>query len=62
MTFVTMLAELEESRLYAIKLINVNCYLEEKMIDLNDKIAKVSVDKRQLQVNLLSVFPVYFLR
>ncbi|CAG9529724.1 unnamed protein product [Cercopithifilaria johnstoni] len=41
--------ELEENRLYAIKLINANRYLEEKMIDLNDKIAKLSINEIQFQ-------------
>uniref|UniRef100_A0A8R1TPM3 Uncharacterized protein n=1 Tax=Onchocerca volvulus TaxID=6282 RepID=A0A8R1TPM3_ONCVO len=40
--------ELEENRLYAIKLINANRYLEEKMIDLDDKIAKRSISKIQI--------------
>ncbi|KAM3720799.1 Ras GTPase-activating-like protein [Dirofilaria immitis] len=40
--------ELEENRLYAIKLINDNRYLEEKMMDLDDKIAKKSISKIQL--------------
>ncbi|EJW75078.1 hypothetical protein WUBG_14015 [Wuchereria bancrofti] len=41
--------ELEKNRLYATKLINSNQYLEEKMMDLDDKILKIPINKIEFQ-------------
>ncbi|KAL3999112.1 hypothetical protein ACH3XW_17825 [Acanthocheilonema viteae] len=43
-------AELEENRLYAVKLINANRCIEEKMTELDDKIAKTLINKIQFRV------------
>ncbi|VBB34819.1 unnamed protein product, partial [Acanthocheilonema viteae] len=42
-------AELEENRLYAVKLINANRCIEEKMTELDDKIAKTLINKIQFR-------------
>ncbi|VDN92655.1 unnamed protein product [Brugia pahangi] len=41
--------ELKKNRLYATKLINANEYLKEKMMDLDEKIVQISVNKIQFQ-------------
>lgn len=56
---ILIFVELEENRFHAIKLINVNQYLEDKMMNLDDKIAKISTNRIQLRVNISLAFLIH---